>query len=147
MYRRNPFRNLPYGVPEWSSIVPLLFSVYARKLFEVIKYYLPDAHAYTDDSQLYLAFKEDSSSCKTEALKGMEKWIGFVRAWMISDKLKLNEDKTKVMVIGTRQQLNKEKSRYNNNFIYKIDWQSDDWKTQYLQSDKCIYPIYLHEQY
>ena len=94
-----------------------------------------------------MAFKEDSSSCETEALEGMEKWTGFVRAWMISDKLKLNEDKTKVMVIGTRQQLNKEKSRYNNNFIYKIDWQSDDWKTQYLQSDKCIYLIYLHEQY
>ena len=33
----------------------------------------------------------------------------------------------------------------HNNFINKIDWQSDDWKTQYLKSDKCIYLIYLHE--
>ena len=37
----------------------------------------------------------------------MEKCIKAVRAWMITDKLKLNEGKTEFMIIGTRQQLKK----------------------------------------
>ena len=35
----------------------------------------------------------------------MEQCIRAIRAWMQSDKLKLNENKTEVMLIGTRQQL------------------------------------------
>ena len=37
----------------------------------------------------------------------MERRIRAVRAWMIMDKLKLNEFKTEFMIIGTRQQLSK----------------------------------------
>ena len=99
--------RLPSGVPQGSCLGPLLFTVYASKLFKVIKYYLPDAHAYADETQLYLAFKPDSSTSEIEALEEMEKCVRAVRAWMISDKLKLNEDKTEVIFIGTRQQLNK----------------------------------------
>ena len=37
----------------------------------------------------------------------MEQCIRAIRAWMNTDKLKLNDDKTEIMLIGTRQQLNK----------------------------------------
>jgi len=37
----------------------------------------------------------------------MDRRIRAVRAWMIMDKLKLNESKTEFMIIGTRQQLSK----------------------------------------
>ena len=37
----------------------------------------------------------------------MERCIRAVRAWLIVDKLKLNEDKSEFMLIGTRQQLSK----------------------------------------
>ena len=84
--------------------------MYASKLFEVIKNHLPNAHAYADDIQLYLAFKPDSSMGETEARCAMERCIRDVRAWMIIDKLKLNEEKTEFMLIGTRQQLVKVRS-------------------------------------
>ena len=76
--------------------------MYASKLFEVIKNHLPNAHAYADDIQLYLAFKPDRSMGETEARCAMERCIRDVRAWMIIDKLKLNEEKTEFMLIGTR---------------------------------------------
>ena len=75
--------------------------MYASKLFEVIKNHLPNAHSYADDIQFYLAFKPDSS---------MERCIRAVRAWMIIDKLKLNEEKNEFMLIGTQQQLVKIRS-------------------------------------
>ena len=93
-----------------SPIVgPLLFSDYASKLFEVIKTYLPKIHAYADDSHLYLSFKPFSSASETESKCDMERCIRAVRAWMVEDKLKLNEEnfKTEFMIIGTRQQLSK----------------------------------------
>jgi hypothetical protein len=40
-------------------------------------------------------------------MEAMEKCIKAVRAWMVTDKLKLNEGKTEFMIIGTRQQLKK----------------------------------------
>ena len=69
----------------------VLFSAYASKLFQVIKNHLPNAHAYADDTQLHLSFKPDSSADQTEARSTMERCIRAVRAWLIVDKLKLNE--------------------------------------------------------
>ena len=44
---------------------------------------------------------------ETEARGAMEGCIRAVRAWLIVDKLWLNEDKSEFMLIGTRQQLSK----------------------------------------
>ena len=68
--------------------------MYASKLFEVIKNHLPNAHAYADDTHLYLAFKPDSSmGRRRQDVLYMEQCIRAVRWWMIIDKLKLNEEK------------------------------------------------------
>ena len=87
--------------------LPLLFTLYASKLFEVIKHHLPSAHAYADDTQLNVSFKPDCSASEAECFSAMEKCIRAVRAWMIQDKMKLNDDKTEFLIIGTSQQLKK----------------------------------------
>ena len=99
--------DMSFGVPQGSCPGPPLFSAYASKLFQVMKNHLPNAHAYADDSQLYLSFKPDTSMGETEARGAMDRCIRAVRAWLIIDKLKLNEDKSEFMLIGTRQQLSK----------------------------------------
>jgi len=37
----------------------------------------------------------------------MERRISDIRTWMLTDKIKLNNDKTEFMLIGTKQQLSK----------------------------------------
>ena len=98
---------LACGVPQGSCLGPLLFTLYASKLFEVIKHHLPSAHAYADDTQLYVSFKPDCSASEAECFSAMEECIRAVRAWMIQDKMKLNDDKTEFLIIGTSQQLKK----------------------------------------
>ena len=39
------------------------------------------------------------------ALEAMERCISDLRKWMYRDKLKINDDKTEFLVIGSRQQL------------------------------------------
>ena len=99
--------KLPYGVPEGSCLGPLLFTIYSNKLFEVIKYHLPEAHAYADDTQLYLSFSSDTATNKTDAVIAMERCISDIRTWMRADKLKINDDNNEFMLIGTKQQLSK----------------------------------------
>ena len=99
--------DLSFGVPQGSCLGPLLFSAYASKLFQLIKNHLPNAHAYVDDTQLYLSFKPDSSMGEKEPRGAMERCIRAVRARLIVDKLKLNKDKSEFMLIGTHQQLTK----------------------------------------
>ena len=95
--------DLSFGVPQGSCLGQLLFSAYASKLFQVIKNHLHNAHAYADDTQLYLSFKPDSSMGEREARGAMERCIRAVRAWLTVDKLKLNEDVSEFMLIGTHQ--------------------------------------------
>ena len=99
--------NLDSGVPQGSCLGPLLFIIYASKLFKVIEDQLPDAHGYADDTQLFLSFKPTSGSSQKDALLAMENCIEKIRRWMIHDRLLMNDDKTEFMIIATRQQLSK----------------------------------------
>ena len=53
--------QMKYGVPQGSCLGPLLFVIYASKLFEIIERHLPDVHTYADDTQLYIYFNAASS--------------------------------------------------------------------------------------
>ena len=67
--------QLTCGVPQGSCLGPLLFTIYASKLFQVIKEYLPQAHAYADDTQLNLSFRADSTSSQNDAVNAMERSV------------------------------------------------------------------------
>ena len=99
--------NLQYSVPQGSCPGPLLFVIYASKLFSVLEHHLPDVHAYADDTQLYISFKPDSGAEQSKALTALENGIDDIKRWMLADKLKLNDDKTDFIIIGTRQRLKK----------------------------------------
>ena len=97
--------DLRFGVPQGSCLGPLLFVVYDSKLFEIIQAHLPDAHCFADDTQLYLSFKPNSPTDQAVAVCAMERCISDLRKWMYQDKLKINDDKTEFLTIGSTQQL------------------------------------------
>jgi hypothetical protein len=96
---------LKQGVPQGSCLAPLLFTLYASKLSEIVKRHLPEAHANADDTDLYVAFKPDTAANTESAFAAVELCVQDIRAWMLCDKLKINYGKTDLILIGTRQQL------------------------------------------
>ncbi len=72
--------------------------------FKFFKGHLPEAHAYADDTLLYLSFQPDSAMSEADVVNALQRSIKDIRTWMIVDKLKLNDEKTELIVIGSRLQ-------------------------------------------
>lgn len=99
--------NLNHGIPQGSCLGPVLFVIYASRIFDIVEKHFPGIHCYADDTQLYLSFSPNNSADQDIAVTTMEKCIADIRNWMLNDKLKLNDEKTEFIIIGTPQQLSK----------------------------------------
>ena len=93
------------GVPQGSFLGPVLFTQYASSLFSIFSKHSVCAHAYADDHQLYMAFSPNLISLNEAVSR--ESCLQDVKSWMIFNKLKMNDSKTKFIIIGSYQQLAK----------------------------------------
>ena len=59
----------------------------------------------SDDSKLNISFSPRAHSAKADADVSIEHYIQDIRQWMYQDKLLMNDAKTELLLIGTRQQL------------------------------------------
>ncbi|KAJ1091870.1 hypothetical protein NDU88_004984 [Pleurodeles waltl] len=95
-----PFRSDPTeiicGVPQGSSLSPTLFNVYMSPLADIVRKHSIIITSYADDTQLILSLTKDPTSAKTNLQDGMKD----VADWMKLSRLKLNSDKTEVLILG-----------------------------------------------
>ena len=94
---------LSCGVPQASVLGPLLFSLYTVPLGAIVKRHGLDFHFYAGDCQLYL-FVQPVQALVDNAVTVIERCVHELPAWLRSHFLKCNNDKTEVLVIGSRLQ-------------------------------------------
>ena len=88
---------LSCGVPQGSVLGHILFTIYLLPLGDIIRKHGLKFHMYADDCQLYTSF----SMSTNEAVSSMQMTIDDIRAWYAATMLKLNDDKTEMLVIGS----------------------------------------------
>ena len=93
---------LKCGVPQGSVLGRLLFTLYTHPLSAVICQSGISYHFFADNSQLHNSSVPSDFPVLACCLKDC---IEDVAEWLADSKLKMNDDKTELMAIGTRSKL------------------------------------------
>ncbi|GFS08264.1 reverse transcriptase-like protein [Elysia marginata] len=91
-----------FGVPQGPVLGPVIFTLFTQPLVEILQQYNMSYHFYADDTQLY---KGASPKHITDLTTGLEDCVRDVKAWMNRNKLKLNDDKTEMLLMKSSRQI------------------------------------------
>ena len=98
--------EINFSVPQGSILGPVLYSIYASPLEDVISQFESMVIGYADDHGIYRSF-EPTPKYEQETVSKLELCLAHVHNWMNSNKLKLNPSKTEFIMFGGNAQLQK----------------------------------------
>ena len=87
-------------VPRGSVLGPILFTMYIKPLSAIIESHYIIHHSFADDLQLQMSAPPDRIS---ELLHSMQSCISDVKAWATANMLKLNDNKTELMIVTSNR--------------------------------------------
>ena len=96
---KSSVRDLTVGVQQGSVLGPILYLLYTAPLAEIVRSHGLDYHFYADDTQLYISFKD----CDVDVARlRVANSVADICHWMDVNELKLNHDKTEIILIYSR---------------------------------------------
>ena len=81
-----------------------LFGDYSFPVEDIFTWHRVSFHFYANETQIYVSFSIEE---EVEALKRLELCICDVLIWMAQNYLKLNDDKTDYIILGSKNSLQK----------------------------------------
>ncbi|KAK6175738.1 hypothetical protein SNE40_014131 [Patella caerulea] len=98
--------DLACGVPQGSVLGPIIFCMYTKSLSNLLIKKDLNHHFYADDSQIMDFFLPEQNS-QLSCCEKIETCVTDVKSWMTNNMLKLNSDKTELLLIAPTRRLHK----------------------------------------
>ena len=102
MCQDRSLQGISHGVPQGSILGPALFTIYLNNIPSIPD--LCSLESYVDDSKLYLSFSVAEAS---NVIQQINKDLKKIASWCCYNSLLINPEKTKLLVLGTCQMLQK----------------------------------------
>ena len=90
-------QELDFGVPQGSVLGPRNYCMYTKPVSDIIRRHGLSHHSYADDTQLYMTMDHSNNDWR-DGLACIELCVSEIREWMNQNMLKLNDDKTELIV-------------------------------------------------
>ena len=89
---------IKFGVPQGSVLGPVLFNIYIRSIYALVKKNGFNIYGYADDHQIYRSFKQHN---QLEILSSeLQRCFITIQSWMDAFYLQLNAGKTQIIVFA-----------------------------------------------
>ena len=89
---------------------PILYTLFTSLVGDISRRHNIGNHGYADDTQNYHSFTPSKAGVKDKCKQEIEVCISDIHTWMRTNLLKLNDEKTEFLIIGTKKQLSKVKT-------------------------------------
>ena len=98
-------QELGFGVPQGSVLGPKIYCMYTKPVSDIIQRHGLSHHYYADNRQLYMTM-EHSNNHWRNGLARIQLCVSEIREWMNQNMLKLNDDKTELIVFTSKYKHN-----------------------------------------
>lgn len=95
--------HLQCGVPQSYVLGPRLYCIFAKQISEICRRHIFSHHSYADDTQVYLVIKPLDNWKNIS--RRLETCLSDVSVLMSSNMLKLNQDKTELIVFAPKHRV------------------------------------------
>ena len=96
---------LKCGVPQGPVLGPVIFTLYTAPIQRIIRKHEVKHHKYADDIQLHVEYDPAVPGAREKAIRRLEACIKEIRIWMSIRMLKLNDDKTEMVIFCSKHHL------------------------------------------
>ena len=94
-------QEINLGVPQGSMLGPRIYCMYTKPVSDIIQWHGLSHHSYADDTQLYMTMDHSNNGWQ-DGLVRIELCVSEIREWMNQNMLKLNDDKTELIVFTSK---------------------------------------------
>ena len=95
-------RTLEEGFPQGSVLGGVLYSWTVKPLTGICRELNVNHQKYADDKTAYISFIPRDSVSKADAMRTLEVCLTNIGDWMLKNRVQLNSDKTKMLIISSK---------------------------------------------